>query len=266
MKKQELIQIARTISDKLKKHPKIDLILIHGSIPENMSDKYSDIDLQIYTKKLDVREVKEIFNLLDLHYENQNPPFFRAKTKKKGIEISLCFNPVSVYNDIPNKNDTLNPFLDENLQMNIVSFVLNTIVLFDRNNLFKKYNKLKELPSNFQRHYLTFEFNKLLDYFKENSESFNLNEKRKNKLAVIRAFEQSNRRIFKILYALNGKFLLNEKWVYKYVEKFSVKPKDCLKRLENMMALGFDQFSEKKKLYGEFIKDLQPIIEKKLKV
>lgn len=266
VKKEELIKVAKVYADRLKKHPKVDLIFIHGSIPENVFDEHSDIDLQIYTKKLTSNDVKKLFELvgLDLDYKKFKPPFFRFVVKEKGREISMNFAPFDLYK-WPMKNDNLNPFVDETLQKNILSYVINIIVLFDRNKLISRYKQLKELPKNFQKHYLTYTFNKLLYYFGKEAKSFELNQKRNNKLAMIRAFENSNERILKVLYALNNKFLLNEKWVTKYIGKFPVKPKNCLKRLEVMMALGFNQFSKKRKLYEEFVKDLQPLVQQKLK-
>lgn len=243
--------IAKKIAAQLKLISGVELIILHGSAAAGMADEYSDADILIYCSK---RIASEHFcKKLGIPLIEKRVPFTLA-FEREGFPVSIGVESVSLYRDYPSENTHLNPFRDNELQKQIVSFILNTVVLYDKRNRFKRFRNLRELPENFKQHILAFELGRLeLNFAPEHQDA---HRKRKNIIGIVRSFDRANLQIARVIYALNGKFLLNEKLIPREIASFRIKPNNCIKRMEQMMLLSAKD-PQKLALYRKFIGELQ---------
>ncbi|MFA5333307.1 MAG: hypothetical protein WC376_02320 [Candidatus Nanoarchaeia archaeon] len=259
-----LIGFGKEFSKKLQKSAKIDAMQVHGSLMQGFSDNYSDVDTMIYcNSKLTIQEVKKLLKGLE-YFEivcNSNWPI-RLDVKYKGVKIMLLFVETKwMMHDLKNYIHILP--MDYYMQRSAYVFLGNSKYYFDKLGVFKKSQKeiKKSILEKFKMNSYSLMKDLEYNFFLEKG-AINIEILRNNDLFVSNIFSESLVSIYSILFALNNTFLMNKKWVYKYLPNFKVKPKLCLERLVEMAKIGNDKKTIDKKigLFKEFIIDLKKLL------
>ncbi len=125
----------------------------------------------------------------------------------------------------------------------LITFVWYSKPIYDPKNLIKKWKKeLSKYPNQFRKgklEYLTAIFN-----FAKNYEVYL---KRKNFIYVSYRTEELKEILIEAIYALNKRYPIS-KWFFRDIKNLKLKPKNCIKRLEEFSLLGNKEKDLKKKL------------------
>ena len=88
--------------------------------------------------------------------------------------------------------------------------------------------------------------------------------KRKSYLQIEFHISRSLREYMHVLYSLNKKFFTSAKWYDKEIKKFKIKPKNCIKRIEQIATLGSKGPALKRRIktFQSLIKDTEPFVDR----
>lgn len=254
----ELIGIGKEVTDILKNIKEIKAIAFHGAVAEGFADKYSDIDIVFFCDKIPIKKVKNIFK------EFQD---FRM-SRKMGDEIIfvLCYKKRYIglhfftISSIEKYIKTMQTrgYYDFRKDSIFVGRVLNTKCIYDPKNLIKKWKKKSR---KILKKYLPEAIKFFIPFLKDQSE-LSIIIKRKNWLFENLRIAQFIEWFLVCLYALNGEPYYISKWAFKKIPTFKYKPKNCVKKLEQISLLGNDPKDLKKKIniFKDLIKDMEPLI------
>lgn len=245
LKPKKAKRIAKKVASKLAEIKDVKAVGIYGSFAKGYADKFTnDVDLVAFCKKIPKKTAKE------------------SKLKEAGAEIirgspsvdSVLFHETEItifYKTAKDARKWINHFKNWDFnESNIAVFIENMIPAADSEEFTKKLKKnisyTNEMRTKaFEWHFYAIARTKFL---LENPL------KRGNIVFINQKLNESFRSCCKLLYALNKRYFSDTKWINKDLEKFRLKPKSCLDRLEEFSLLGCGRSGIKRKL--EILKSL----------
>lgn len=263
------IKLGDEIANVLKNLKGVKAIAFYGAIASGFADKYSDIDLMCLCDKAPSPNERKLFweDFVDYIGAKGIVDVFRYKNENFGVE----------FREIHRLNETIasigkKGFIAKD-DDSVVGWISGAKIVWDPKqvyaNLKQKLKKYEKKP----KWLIKILWNLLIDFDKENwPEGSGIRQAilRKNYIWIGRLMQVYLDRFLVCLYDLNGKFYTDfkQKWAYKEINTFKYKPKNCVKKLEQIYLLGNDLGSARKKikLFSELIKDTTPLIKRKYKL
>ncbi|MBU3896364.1 MAG: nucleotidyltransferase domain-containing protein [Nanoarchaeota archaeon] len=253
--KKELIIIAKDIANKLRRLPEIKAIAIYGGVAEGYADNYSDIDIICYcTKTPSIRKRKEVLGVIDIRQLPGHPDTDEFQYKNKYPNIFYCeYVPWlgRLIEDACRSRKLHDSFL--------ISHLLNTVSLYDPNKLLTGWkSKLQPILKTHLSSIKEGSFSKL----KHELLQIDISIKRKNMIHINQEISKMIDLFLIALYALNNQPFMSSKWSKERIKVFKMKPKNCVKHLEQISLLGNNtkDLNKKLKLLKSLIKDTDPLI------
>ncbi|MBU3904827.1 MAG: nucleotidyltransferase domain-containing protein [Nanoarchaeota archaeon] len=268
MGNKELTKTAKEVSKLLQKLPEVKAIAIYGSVAKGVFDEHSDIDIiclstkvpkitavktLLKENKIGIGEIKRTGGLND-------HAMYVAHFKNREIQI-LFFSLYVIENNIKEIKRRGYIFKGES---HVVDKSFYNIILWDPNKIFKRFKtRLKKHTDS--KPYVKNILWAGVKKFAKGTEVF-IALKRGGYIWINSMINSKLNDYLDCLYTINGRFFHagEPKWAFKQIPAFKYKPKNCVKRLEQISLLGNGPKDLKKKMriFKTLIKDTEPLIRK----
>lgn len=268
--KKKFIDTAKKVAQTLKQINGIKAIALQGNLAKGFVDKYSDIDLICLYEKLPSskarRKVIEKLNI-EKFVNKELPKQFTDKSEYfyfNGLRVSTYWIKQEDY-EKSIKNFCLYKTTKNEFQ-NIISHIYYTKILYDPAEKFANLKKQIPKPRKGIIKYSMYHLNKVV-YGGEwpHGEKINFERKRKNYIAINSEFIELIEHYLIIIFTLNGEYYTFPKWLPSLLKKMKTKPKNLIKRLNQLVYLGNDDKSinKKMKILTFLVNDLNIILKNK---
>lgn len=245
----------------------VKIVMLEGSIALGYGDKDSDIDLVVLSNRFP--SLTEIKNKLHdftqgIKVTQSNIAWLQIQFMYKNSEVNVGFGKYEDFRkDVKEINKNPKNPLFFIYKKHILNWILNTKIIFDRDNILKIRGKVKLTEKgkgeNISRFYM-----ELKKYFLKENSSIQIEIKRGNYLFINHLVYESLNKVLEILYTINNKFYRYPKWVLKDINKFKKKPKNVGNVLQAISKLGNSKsdLNKKIKLIKFLVKKLRPLMKK----
>lgn len=268
----ELIKIAEEIVKQLKTLYEAKAITLGGAIAYGFADKYSDIDIHCFCKKLpDIKFRKKIISNLKLNgikkQYNVGDSFGQDIFFYKNKVIGIDYIPLTNFNRYI--NTVIKTKKAQRDDFSRLSKIFQDKILWDPDKIIHKIRKrVKPVVDTSIKFSLNIYWPNVVGFVKEpesNARSaIGIAIKRGSCIWICKLFDIQLEFYLHCLYAINNEIYYNflTKWAYKKIPTFRYKPKNCVKRLEQISLLGNNPKDVKKKLeiFKTLVKDTEPLI------
>jgi len=251
---QKLIRISQPLIQELKKLSEIKAIVFYGSLGSGYADKYSDIDILCYCTRIPKPQIRvDLLRKLKVKKKNYvtNVNVFWFKNK----DFTLWFKPIKEIQILLNRFSKK----DSWCQNDIDTYIDKTKIIYDPKGLLKKWKNKIKYPEWMQKRIINdIQFIHSIFEFSEKAVE------RKNYVWIDKLLEDRIEVLIKIIYSLNKEYYSTQKWFFKDIKKFKIKPKNCLNRIKKIKNLdNRKQLIKKLTLLNNFCEDLYKLCKRK---
>lgn len=265
--KKKIFKISKEVCGALKELKEIKVIAVGGGLVSGYADEYSDIDIYCFCNKFpSIEERKRILEGLGLdrikkQYTNKEfsmgQDLFYYKGEAIGVDYVLVSSIGRTIEEIK-KRGYIIPH--DSIMVNRLAY---NFPLYDPEKILFKYKKIIKPYIKGFRILARYYWGQLQNVGKNDDWAgggrISVALKRKNYIWLSYLMNIYLHWYFVCLYALNDKYYHQflTKWSFKSINDFKKKPKNCVKRLEEISILGNrgKDFEKKLKLFERLIKD-----------
>ncbi|KEK26179.1 DUF4037 domain-containing protein [Bacillus gaemokensis] len=249
-----LMQKAKEMVDIYKQNPKIDTILLAGSVSRNWQDEHSDIELHILWStppEDDDREapIKDVCGTILSYHPYEEEEWSESYLTKDGIKLEISnFLSVTVESFI---SDVVDKYETDYDKQCIVASIHDGVSLYGEDKIRKLKDRVTEYPLELSKQMIA--ENLLLSNRWNNREALL---KRKDWLMLCDVMCEVQKNVFGVLFGLNKMYVHHPafKWMPFNIERMTIKPENLYERMTNIL-MGNPEDS---------VRDLEVLIEEVL--
>lgn len=234
----------------LKKLKQVKVILYYGSIGMGYADNHSDIDVMcICTSIPQVETRPRIFEKIGVkekaHTTNTSVVYMG------GTEVAIMFKPIRDMRSLLRRFS----LKDGTAEGEIGTQIIYTKPIYDPKRLLRSWKKAVKYPKWLQTDTVC-----RVQFAHSVFETVESAIKRRNYIFIPKYLEDRIDILIRVIYALNKRYYVMQKWFYNDVKSFKIKPRNCIKRMEKIKNLdNRGQLGKKLRLLNDFWEDVWKI-------